>query len=139
MATYFKIFIASFQKKKALRRQAHYLSCSTLKPRGLAQAWHIIGAQHISFKGMNEETEMLVLIMESPLAGSPRTNFLAIFSQDWGGGLGVRERRERSLLSKAGWVGSSCLALPVAQLPLTCAVHLQGPESDKELMTNPDS
>ena len=30
-------------------------------------------------------------------------------------------------------------ALPVAQLPLTCAVHLQGPESDKELMTNPDS
>lgn len=60
---------------------------------------------------------MLVLIMESPLAGSPRTNFLAIFSQDWGGGSGVRER-ERSLLSKAGWLGSSCLALPVAQFPL---------------------
>ena len=29
---------------------------------------------------------MLVLIIESPLAGSPRTNFLAIFSRDWGGG-----------------------------------------------------
>lgn len=79
----------------------------------------------------------LVLITKCPLTGSPstRTNLLAIFPDAWGGGYRVRERRERSPLSKAAWVASKQPALPwrpaqPSRGSCSCA------ESEKALVTN---